>query len=106
MHNNFSRRHTYFAYYCNSYSFLIAFCLNFEKHFFPDSLFEIHMQLIMHVYILLDISKSRSLEILNLSYNNISNIILSFLNGLPHLKTLDLSWNNLNGPLDIVGEYL
>jgi len=58
----------------------------------------------MYVYMLLDISKLRSLEILDLSWNNLGNNIIPSLNGLPRLKSLDLSYNNLNGSFDISGE--
>jgi len=61
--------------------------------------------LIMYIYILLDISKLRSLEILDLNGNGLSNNIISSINGLPRLKSLDLSSNKLNGSLDISGEY-
>ncbi|KAK2360986.1 receptor protein [Trifolium repens] len=42
-----------------------------------------------------------SLQVLDLSDNNLNNNIVSTLNGLTHLKYLDLSLNNLNGSLDI-----
>ncbi|MCH91222.1 LRR receptor-like serine/threonine-protein kinase FLS2-like, partial [Trifolium medium] len=42
-----------------------------------------------------------SLQVLDLSYNNLDNNIVSSLNGLPHLKSLDLAANNLKGSLDI-----
>ncbi|KAK2414564.1 receptor protein [Trifolium repens] len=42
-----------------------------------------------------------SLQVLNLSSNNLNNYIVSSLNGVTRLKSLDLSINNLNGSLDI-----
>ncbi|KAK2362114.1 receptor protein [Trifolium repens] len=50
-----------------------------------------------------NISKLKSLEILDLAGNSLSNNIFSSLNGLPHLKFLDLSATNLKGSLDITG---
>jgi len=83
--------------------------------FFKDFLNTFHMAekfkflqvtyLIVYVYISPDISKLRSLEILDLTDNNLSNNIISSLSGLPRLKSLDLSFNNLKGSLDISGEY-
>jgi hypothetical protein len=60
----------------------------------------------IYTILLLDISKLRSLEILDLAGNSLSSNIFSSLNGLPHLKSLDLSATNLKGSLDITGEYL
>ena len=59
----------------------------------------------MYAYVFLDISKLRSLEILYLGGNGLSTNIISSLNGLPRLRSLDLNSNNLNGSLDISGEY-
>jgi len=59
----------------------------------------------MYAYVFLDISKLRSLEILYLGGNGLSTNIISSLNGLPRLRSLDLSSNNLNESLDISGEY-
>ena len=59
----------------------------------------------MYAYVFLDISKLRSLEILRLGGNGLSTNIMSSLNGLPRLRSLDLNSNNLNGSLDISGEY-
>ena len=44
-----------------------------------------------------------SLEDLRLRKNNISNDIVSFLSNLEHLRSLDLSYNHLEGSLDISG---
>ncbi|KAK2360991.1 receptor protein [Trifolium repens] len=44
-----------------------------------------------------------SLKSLDLSGNSFGNNIISSLNGLPHLKSLDLSGTNLKGSLDISG---
>ncbi|XVE80983.1 hypothetical protein DITRI_Ditri15bG0025700 [Diplodiscus trichospermus] len=42
-----------------------------------------------------------SLEVLDLSYNFFNNSILADLNGFSNLKSLDISYNQLNGSLDI-----
>jgi len=59
----------------------------------------------MYAYVLLDISKLRSLEILDLGGNGLSNNNISSINGPPPLRSLGLSSNNLEGSLDISGEY-
>jgi Leucine-rich repeat (LRR) protein len=46
-----------------------------------------------------------SLQDLVLRANSLSNNIVSSLNGLTRLESLDLSVNNLKGSLDISGEY-
>ena len=106
----------------NEFLFQVSFLnlnLEVEKQiivfFFKDFLNTFHMAekfkflqvtyLIVYVYISPDISKLRSLEILDLTDNNLSNNIISSLSGLPRLKSLDLSFNNLKGSLDISGEY-
>ncbi|XP_047169329.1 receptor-like protein 56 isoform X1 [Vigna umbellata] len=52
---------------------------------------------------ILNISKIRSLEILDIAGNSFSNEFLSSLSGLPRLKSLDLSSNQLRGSLDTSG---
>ena len=46
-----------------------------------------------------------NLQHLNLQYNRLSNRFVSSLKGLPHLQFLDLSHNQLQGSLDISGQY-
>ncbi|KAI4317819.1 hypothetical protein L6164_025656, partial [Bauhinia variegata] len=44
-----------------------------------------------------------NLEFLHLSHNKLSNDFISLLNKLQHLKSLDLSYNQLEGSVDISG---
>jgi len=46
-----------------------------------------------------------NLQELWLSHNNLSNNFLSSLSGLPRLQSLDLSFNQLEGAINISGQY-
>jgi len=46
-----------------------------------------------------------NLQELVLSFNGLDNQILSSLSDLPHLQSLDLSYNQLQGAIDISGQY-
>ena len=52
-----------------------------------------------------DFASLSNLEILDLSANSFSEIILSSKRLLPHLKSLSLAGNNLNGSLQNQGTY-
>ncbi|KAB5514766.1 hypothetical protein DKX38_028672 [Salix brachista] len=47
--------------------------------------------------------KMRKLEYLDLSYNRLNNSILSYMDGLSSLKTPDISYNRLEGLIDLKG---
>ncbi|KAJ6958597.1 hypothetical protein NC653_040295 [Populus alba x Populus x berolinensis] len=48
-----------------------------------------------------ELQKLSNLEILNLEYNSFNNSILSFVEGLPSLKSLSLGYNRLEGLIDL-----
>jgi len=50
-----------------------------------------------------ELQKLSNLEILYLESNSFNNSILSFVEGLPSLKSLYLSYNRLEGLIDLKG---
>jgi len=50
-----------------------------------------------------ELQKLSNLEILDLEDNSFNNSILSFVEGLPSLKSLDLNYNKLEGLIDLKG---
>ncbi|KAL3567163.1 hypothetical protein D5086_032578, partial [Populus alba] len=48
-----------------------------------------------------ELQKLSNLEILHLEYNSLDNNILSFVEGLPSLKSLYLDYNRLEGLIDL-----